>query len=311
MRFTCTILRLHYFYIMPQQKQGFKGQRLIAISPEIILNSQYNPINKALYITKIGFFPAVKYHYNNKENGVDYYILIYCTSGEGWCNIADKEFSIKENQYIILPPNTPYSFGANASNPWTIYWIHFKGALAPSFFNPPVSPRQILPESDSRLQDRIQLFEEIYANLELSFQSDHYSYAGICLFHFLGSFKFVDQFRRIRNKNITEKGFSERVIYYMRENVENNLTLDHIAKHFNLSPSHFSARFQQETKQSPIKYFITLKIEKACQYIELSDMKISEVFPILGFQDGAYFSRMFTKIMGISPTKYRERERHS
>lgn len=296
---------------MPKQQQGFKGQRLINISPEIILNSQNNPINKTLYITKIGFFPTVKYHYINKERGVDYYMVIYCTSGMGWCKIADKKFSIKENQYIFLPPHTPYSFGADTTNPWTIYWIHFKGTLASAFFQVPVSPQLILPESDSRLQDRIQLFEEIYANLELSFHSNHYSYAGICLFHFLGSFKYVEQFRRIRNVNNIEKGFSERVIYYMRENVENNLTLDHIAKHFNLSPSHFSARFQQETKQSPIKYFITLKIEKACQYIELSDMKISEVFPILGFQDGAYFSRMFSKIMGISPTKYRERERHS
>jgi len=296
---------------MPKQKEGFKGQRLIAISPEIIQNSQHNPLNKTLYITKIGFFPAVKYHYNNKENGVDYYILLYCTSGEGWYKVGEKSFTIIENQFVVLPPDTPYSFGANRTNPWTIYWVHFKGALASSFFNLPVIPRQILPEADSRLQDRIQLFEEIYSNLELSFHSDHYIYASICLFHFLGSFKYVEQFRRIRNIDIIENGFSERAIYYMRENVEHNLTLEHLAKHFKLSPSHFSARFQQETKQSPIKYFITLKIEKACQYIELSNLKISEIFPKLGFQDGAYFSRMFTKIMGISPSKYRERERHS
>lgn len=296
---------------MPKQKQGFKGQRLISISPEIIANSKHNPLNKTLYTTKIGFFPAVKYHYNNKEKGVDYFIIIYCTSGEGWCKIGDKEFKVQENQYIILPPDTPYSFGANATNPWTIYWIHFKGTLASSFLNVPIIPFQILPESNSRLQDRIQLFEEIYANLELSFHSEHFSYATICLYHFLGSFKYVDQFRRIRNVDIVEKGFSERVIYFMRENVENNLSLDNLAIHFNLSKSHFCARFQKETKLSPIKYFITLKIEKACQYIELSNMKISDIFPKLGFQDGAYFSRMFTKIMGISPMKYRERERHS
>lgn len=296
---------------MPKQKQGFKGQRLISISPEIIVNSQHNPLNKTLYTTKIGFFPAVKYHYNNKEKGVDYFIIIYCTTGEGWCKIGDKSFTVQENQYIILPPDTPYSFGANAANPWTIYWIHFKGTLASNFLNVPIIPFQILPESNSRLQDRIQLFEEIYANLELSFHSEHFSYATICLYHFLGSFKYVDQFRRIRNVDIVEKGFSERVIYFMRENVENNLSLDNLALHFNLSTSHFCARFQKETKLSPIKYFISLKIEKACQYIELSNMKISDIFPKLGFQDGAYFSRMFSKIMGISPTKYRERERHN
>ena len=288
---------------MPKLKQGFKGQRLIVISPEILLNGQGNPLTNSLYITKIGFFPAVKYHFNKKENGVDYFILLYCTSGEGWYKIGDKTFAITENQYVILPHNTPYSFGANATNPWTIYWLHFKGLLAPMFLNTPIVPFQILPEDDSRLQDRIQLFEEIYANLELSFHSDHYSYASLCLYHFLASFKYVEQFRRIRIMDIHENGFSQRVIYFMRENVENNLTLEVVAKHFNLSPSHFSARFQQETKQSPIKYFITLKIEKACQYIELSNMKISEIFPKLGFQDGAYFSRMFTKIMGISPSK--------
>ena len=296
---------------MPQQKQGFKGQRLIAISPEIILNSQHNPINKTLYITKIGFFPLVKYHYNNKENGVDYFIILYCTSGEGWCRIGEKYFIVKENQYIILPPSTPYSFGANDINPWTIYWIHFKGTLASTFLNIPIIPFQILPESNSRLQDRIQLFEEIYANLELSFHSDHYSYASICLYHFLGSFKYVEQFRRIRNVDMVENGFSEKVIYYMRENVEHNLTLEQLSTHFSLSASHFSARFQQETKLSPIKYFITLKIERACQYIELSKMKITDIYPKLGFQDAAYFSRTFTKIMGISPTRYRERERQS
>ncbi|MDD4970466.1 MAG: AraC family ligand binding domain-containing protein [Paludibacter sp.] len=105
---------------MPKQKQGYKSQRLISISPEIIFNSQQNPINSTLYITKIGFFHAVKYHYNNKENGVDYYIILYCTSGQGWCMIGERTFEVKENQCIILPPNKPYSSGTNTTNPWTI-----------------------------------------------------------------------------------------------------------------------------------------------------------------------------------------------
>ncbi len=296
---------------MHKQKEGFKGQRLITLSPEVLMNSQLNPLTKTLYVSKIGFFPAVKFHFINKEKGVDYYILIYCTSGEGWYKIGGKTVEVSENQYIILPPDSPYSFGANTSNPWTIYWMHFKGTLASTFFDAPILPRQILPESDSRLQDRIQLFEEIYANLELSYHSNHFSYASICLFHFLGSFKYLEQFRRIRNMDIIENSFSEKVIYFMRENVEHNLSLEQLARHYNLSISHFSSRFYKETKQSPIKYFIALKIEKACQYIELSNLRITDIYPKLGFQDGAYFTRIFTKIMGISPSKYRKRESHS
>lgn len=295
---------------MQQIREGFKGQRLISISPEIIRNNQNNPIVKSLYVRKIGFFPAVKFHFNKKDNGVDYYILIYCTSGEGWYIINNKKYILLENQYVILPPYTSYSYGANQNNPWSIYWVHFIGSLAPTFYDSYL-PQQILPESDSRLQDRIHLFEEIYTNLEFSFHSNHYSYASICLIHFLGSFKFLHQFRRVRTVDLLEQGFSGKVIYFMRENVENNLTLEQIAKHFNYSVSRLSALFQQKTEQSPIKYFISLKIEKACQYLELSNMKISEIYPKLGFQDGAYFSKMFTKIMGISPSKYRERERNN
>jgi AraC-like DNA-binding protein len=296
---------------MPKQKQGFKGQRLITISPEIIKSGQQHALNKTLYVTKTGFFPSVRYHFNDKPNGVDYHMLIYCTSGEGWYRLGNKKASIKENQYLILPPHTPYSFGADATKPWTIYWVHFKGTLAHEFLQLPVAPVTVSPETDSRLQDRIQLFEDMYANLELSYHSDHYNYATICLFHFLGSFKYLDQYRRTRNLDIITNRFSDKVIYYMRENVENNLTLEMMATHFNLSVSHFCALFQQETKASPMKYFITLKIEKACQYIELSQLKIADIFPKLGFKDGAYFSRMFSKIMGISPSKFRERERHS
>lgn len=296
---------------MLKLKQGFKGQRLITISSEILLNSQLNPMINSLYITKIGFFPTVKYHYNKKENGVDYYIIIYCTSGEGWYIVGEKTYKVRENQYIILPPDTPYSFGANTANPWTIYWIHFKGRLSNTFFTYPIIPKNIEATENSRIQDRIQLFEEIYKNLELSFHSDHYCYASVCLFHFLASFRYLNQFRQIRNHTEKEYSFSEKVIYYLRENVEKNLSLKLLAKHFNLSPSHFSARFLKETKQSPIKYFIVLKIEKACKYLELSNMKICDIYTKLGFQDPAYFSRIFTKIMRISPSKYRLRERHN
>lgn len=295
---------------MVQLKQGFKGQRLITISPEILGTIDYNPLTNSLYATKIGYFPAVKYHYVNKANGVDYYILIYCVSGKGWYKIGEKKQLVKENEYIILPPNTPYSFGASNSNPWTIYWIHFKGNLASSFLEYPLLPREIKATQNSRIQDRIHIFEEIYENLELSFHSEHYSYASMCLFYFLSSFKYINQFRQIRKKDINEFLFSEKVIYYMKENLGHNLTLNDFAEYFGYSSSHFSSKFLIETKQSPIKYFIVLKVQKACEYIELSNMKLCDIYPKLGFQDAAYFSRIFTKIMGISPSKYREREKH-
>ena len=99
-----------------------------------------------------------------------------------------------------------------------------------------------------------------------------------------------------------------RVIYYLQENIDRNLTLQDLAGYFKYSESPFSALFLKETGTSPINYFIRLKIQKACQYIELTDMKLNEIALRLGFEEQAYFSRVFTKVMGVSPTAYRKKE---
>ena len=74
-------------------------------------------------------------------------------------------------------------------------------------------------------------------------------------------------------------------------------------------PSHFSTLFQKETGVAPISYFLRLKIQKACQYIELTNLKLHEIATLLGFEEPAYFSRLFAKIMGMSPSEYRKKEK--
>ena len=95
----------------------------------------------------------------------------------------------------------------------------------------------------------------------------------------------------------------------MRENVRHNLTLKELSAYFKYSPSHFSALFQKETGVSPMNYFTRLKIQKACEYIELTSMRLTEIATLLGFENAAYFSRTFTKVMGCPPSVYREKER--
>ena len=48
-----------------------------------------------------------------------------------------------------------------------------------------------------------------------------------------------------------------------------------------------------------------LKVQKACQYLLFTDLRIKEIANKLGIEDQYYFSRMFTKIMGMSPVAYR------
>ena len=289
-------------------KEGFRGERFVFLPEETLMKYSKDPLIGNLYIRKIGFFPKVKYHYVQKEQGVDYAMLIYCTDGKGLYHIYDKTYQVEKNQYIIIPPHIPYSFEADVNDPWTIYWIHFRGKLIESFLSSNLSPQVILSDERSRLQVRIRLFEEAYNSFAMGYIKEYLSYSSLCLYTLLSTFIFQKQFRHIGAPNHHELSFSMRVIHYLQEHVETNLTLQDLAKFFKYSESHFSSLFQKETGTSPIHYFTCLKIQKACQYIELTDMKLNEIAMRLGFEEQAYFSRVFTKVTGITPSAYRKKE---
>lgn len=289
-------------------KEGFKGERSVSLPEELLTHYSHDPLIGNLYVRKIGFFPKVKFHYVQKEKGCNYGMLIYCVDGKGWYCIRGKKYAIEKNQYIIIPSNEPYSFGADENNPWTIYWLHFRGKMSMGFFPSQPAPTSILPGDHSRLQDRTQLFEEIYSCFSMGYIKEYMIYSSMCLYMFLGSFLWLEQYRHYKIPSHKEYPFSSRVVHYMQENIENNLTLEQLSAYFKYSPSHFSMLFQKETGVSPISFFIRLKMQKACQYIELTNLKLNEIAIRLGFEEPAYFSRIFTKVMGISPSAYRKKE---
>ncbi|MCB0166075.1 MAG: helix-turn-helix transcriptional regulator, partial [Anaerolineae bacterium] len=63
--------------------------------------------------------------------------------------------------------------------------------------------------------------------------------------------------------------------------------------------------FKKKTGYAPIDYFIRLKIQKACELLETTDQQVSEIGHSLGYPDIYYFSRLFKKVVGLSPRQYR------
>ncbi|MGN0057161.1 MAG: AraC family transcriptional regulator [Phocaeicola plebeius] len=294
---------------MTRIKEGFKGQRMLSLPEDILRKYSQMPLVRPLYIRKLGYFPKVQYHYVQKDKGVDYCMLIYCVAGRGWYQLDGKaEQMLETHHFILLPPDTPYRFWADDNRPWSIYWVHFEGTLAKDFLQYPVMPRAILPNNKSRLQDRLQLFEAIYDSFSMAFTREYMIHASMCLYAFLSSFLHVEAYRHCKLPDHADESFGAKVVHYMQENISSNLTLEDLAHNFRYSPSHFSALFQKETGYSPINYYIQLKIRKACEYMETSPLKLYEIAEKVGFDEPSYFTRIFTKIIGMSPSEYRRRE---
>jgi AraC-like DNA-binding protein len=92
----------------------------------------------------------------------------------------------------------------------------------------------------------------------------------------------------------------------MKEHIETTLTIDELARQAGLSATHFSRLFSQQTGSPPMEYFIHLKIQRACRYLTFTRSSIKEISLTLGYSDQYYFSRIFHKVVGVSPLAYRQ-----
>lgn len=232
-------------------------------------------------------------------------ILIYNISGNGLVTLSDETLTLPSNHFIIIPKSLPHSYSAEEQDPWSIYWIHFAGVKANLFARSTHLPFHIEKGITSRINERLELFNEIFRNLERGFSIENLEYANLCLHHLLASFSHLGQFRLI--KETLEKDPVELSINYMLENLNRKLKLNDIAKAVGLSASHFSRVFTNKTGHSPIDYFIQLKIQQACRMLDNTNLSIAQVATEMGFEDQFYFSRQFKKVMNMSPREYRKR----
>lgn len=286
-----------------RKKEGFKEEKSIVLPKKIINELKENELINDLMVTDIGYYPNAINHFRKRKNGSLQNILIYCSEGKGWVEIDNKKQVIERYNYIIISANTPHRYGADSINPWSIYWIHFTGNKSSIFVNHPNIKIEIDISEHSRFTDRILLFEEIYNNLEMGYSKDNLEYANICLWHMLGSLRYLSQFRKIKEINAHDRVTQS--IKYMQNHLNEKVSLIDLANHVNLSLSQFCNVFKEKTSRSPLDYLIHLKIQKASRLLDYSDLKIKEIANKVGYEDPFYFSRVFAKVMGVSPKKYR------
>jgi AraC family transcriptional regulator, arabinose operon regulatory protein len=289
-----------------RKRDGFEGQKLIVIPKKIISDFlTKDPVTRQIYITDIGYYPKALFHYAERLNGISQHIIIYCLEGYGWIEINKKRITLSPSQFVAIPAHTPHRYGADEKNPWTIYWIHFKGETAGFIAN------LIMKNSDNYKpqltfsEDRIKLFDEIYLDLENGYSDDTLRYVNMIFYHFLSSLIYEEKFNRTETQSPSD--VTSKTIEIMQNKINKIISLNELASFVNLSVTHFSTTFRKHTGYSPIEYFNHLKIQKACQYLSFTQMPVKEIAYTIGITDQYYFSRMFNRLMGMSPSEYRKR----
>ncbi len=289
---------------MRRIQDGFTGQKMLVLPEDVNKQSSKSLLTQNLYITNIGYFPNAHFHYVKRNNSLGQFILVYCVNGEGWYQIKQR-YSIKAGQSFILPANQSHLYGATDHNPWTIYWLHFAGYAAKDIWN--IYRDRHFPIATTPFSEqRITLFNKLYDTLEKGYSREHIHFTNLSLGYFLNSFLYPNIFDQ--NKEQKYPLIIDQAIECMQQNISTSISLKQLAKQTNYSIPHLSSEFKKKTGYTVIDYHNRLRIQKACQYLDLTDMRIKEISYTMGFEDPYYFSRLFSKIMNISPSSYRNRK---
>ena len=284
------------------KSDNFTGDRSVVLSKKQLKIIKENPLINGLYITDIGFYPHAKNHYRKRKKGINEHILIYCIDGSGTILIENKEYKLEPNTFFVIHSQTPHAYWASQTDPWSIYWLHFGGERSAFFEEYFGSINWIKQSHKSRIDDRIEHFNELLTALESGFSKENITYANLCLNSLLASFFYIETFRAVKGYRGTNP--IDQSIIFMQKNINKTIKIADISNHVKLSESHLTKIFRNKTGTSPMDYFINLKMQEAIRLLTNQSLKIKEVAFRLGYSDQYYFTRIFTKHIGSSPGSF-------
>lgn len=113
--------------------------------------------------------------------------------------------------------------------------------------------------------------------------------------------------QRDEKQGVRYGGELRRAKEYIRQHyMDNDLSLNTIAAEVGFSPNHFSTVFSQQMGQTFVEYLTEFRIEEGKRLLRESDMKLSDIAYAIGYNEPHYFSYIFKKHTGISPSMYRK-----
>lgn len=105
----------------------------------------------------------------------------------------------------------------------------------------------------------------------------------------------------------SQKTALNQAIKHIHENFTREICLDEVAEMLYVNKYYFCHLFKNETGKTLKEYVNELRTNKAADLLATTDMSMTEIAGLCGFNDANYYARMFKKLRGVSPTEYRKR----
>jgi AraC family transcriptional regulator of arabinose operon len=261
-----------------------------------------HPLTRECYPAGMGYYPRAFGHRMERQRHDDN-LLIYCVEGQGRVTTPEGSARVVAGNMLLLPQGVTHQYQADQIDPWTIYWVHFQGS-GTAVFNQylgyrdgasPVTRVGVSPQLTAHFRGLMEVRRTGY-------NTRAFINAANQLRHLLTEFALEVR----RSQAVNQHNFNLAAVQsFMLENLSRQLDLDTLAASARLSRFHFSSKYKALTGYSPIRHFLNMKMEYACHLLDSGELSVKEVAATLGYEDPLYFSRLFSRTIGMPPRSYR------
>lgn len=237
-----------------------------------------------------------------REKGRIDYSIFFFYDGAPFCEMSDGSCqTLEEGSMIIYPPNVRQHYGYAVKN-GTIHhlWAHFSGADAAILDKYLENSPLVLTPKD------LGQFKSVIEKMVLAYYKKTPLYQEICKGYMTVLLALIEESMLLSEAHSTKLSNEnlEKVLGIMHLEYNQPINIHEYAKICHVCVDHFIRIFKAYTGLTPYNYQLRIRINAAMRLLESSAINVSECASIVGFSSNSYFSKVFKRLTGKSPSQY-------
>ena len=230
--------------------------------------------------------------------------LLYVASGKAHFYIKGQEVIVTAGNMVLYQPKQEMHYEYFGKDKPEVYWVHFTGGQV----------RSILKRHDVPMDNNVfyagnsPTYGYLFKEMILELQTCRVGYEALLSMYLEQIFVLVQRSPLDKSSVVIshlqeEMGIARR---YFQEHYNEDINIEEYALSRNMSVSYFLKKFKEVTTKSPMQYILGIRISNAVSLLESTDYNVTEISTIIGYDNPLYFSRIFKKQKGVSPSDYRK-----
>lgn len=268
--------------------------------------NEINDHSKPLLVTSCGLYRlyTIPEFPTWRPKGRLDYQLLYIASGRAHFLMDGKDEIVTEGHMVLYRPGEPQKYVYYCQDHTEVYWVHFTGSCVEDILR------------SYGFSDALKViycgsgweYQNYFLNMiqELQMCNDDYEE--------MLEMQLRQLLIKIHRYLSTEKKLNSSLIAeeikiataYFSEKYNQNISIEEYAASRHMSTCWFIRNFKQYIGSTPMQYILSIRISNAMNLLENTEYNITEISSIVGYDNPLYFSRIFKKQKGVSPSDYRK-----